>query len=70
MSDAVRTTNSGAQTYAAARKRARVFAGLRLSVPYALIGAIVGEIIASNRGLGYLVSNAASKFDTPACSRP
>ena len=42
-----------------------VFAGLRLSVPYALIGAIVGEIIASNRGLGYLVSNAAAKFDTP-----
>lgn len=42
-----------------------VFAGLRLSVPYALIGAIVGEIIASNRGLGYLISNAASKFDTP-----
>jgi NitT/TauT family transport system permease protein len=41
-----------------------VFAGLRLSVPYALIGAIVGEIIASNRGLGYLISNAASKFDT------
>src|SRR5579883_1061639 len=31
-----------------------VFAGLRLSVPYALIGAIVGEIIAANRGLGYL----------------
>ncbi|MDX3968628.1 MAG: ABC transporter permease [Bradyrhizobium sp.] len=42
-----------------------VFAGLRLSVPYALIGAIVGEIIAANRGLGYLVSNAAAKFDTP-----
>lgn len=42
-----------------------VFAGLRLSVPYALIGAIVGEIIASNRGLGYLISNAASRFDTP-----
>ncbi|MEP9350416.1 ABC transporter permease [Xanthobacter sp. KR7-225] len=41
-----------------------VFAGLRLSVPYALIGAIVGEIIASNRGLGFLVSDAASKFDT------
>lgn len=41
-----------------------VFAGLRLSVPYALIGAIVGEIIASNRGLGFLISDAASKFDT------
>lgn len=41
-----------------------VFAGLRLSVPYALIGAIVGEIIASNRGLGYLLSHAAGQFDT------
>jgi len=41
-----------------------VFAGLRLSVPYALIGAILGEIIASNRGLGYLISYAAGQFDT------
>jgi NitT/TauT family transport system permease protein len=42
-----------------------VFAGLRLSVPYALIGAIVGEIIAANRGLGYLLAHAAGRFDTP-----
>jgi len=41
-----------------------VFTGLRLSVPYALIGALVGEIIAANRGLGYLLSDAASQFDT------
>ncbi len=41
-----------------------VFAGLRLSVPYAVIGAIVGEIIASNRGLGYLLSFASSQFNT------
>jgi NitT/TauT family transport system permease protein len=41
-----------------------IFAGLRLSVPYALIGAIVGEIMASNRGLGYLVQSRASQFDT------
>ena len=41
-----------------------VFAGLRLSVPYALIGAIVGEIIAANRGLGYLLAHAAGEFDT------
>lgn len=40
-----------------------VFAGLRLSVPYALIGAIVGEIIAANRGLGYLLSHATGQFD-------
>ena len=41
-----------------------VFTGLRLSVPYALIGALVGEIIAANRDLGYLLSDAASQFDT------
>lgn len=40
-----------------------VFAGLRLSVPYALIGAIVGELVASNRGLGYLMNDAAGQFD-------
>ena len=41
-----------------------VFAGLRISVPYALIGAIVGELIASNRGLGYLLTSSAGQFDT------
>lgn len=41
-----------------------VFAGLRISVPYALIGAIVGELIASNRGLGYLLSSSAGQFST------
>jgi NitT/TauT family transport system permease protein len=41
-----------------------VFAGLRLSVPYAVIGAIVGEMIASNRGLGYLLTYSSSQFNT------
>ena len=41
-----------------------VFAGLRISVPYALIGAVVGELMASNRGLGYLLSSAAGAFNT------
>lgn len=41
-----------------------VFTGLRLSVPYAMIGAIVGEMIAANRGLGYLLSSASSQFNT------
>jgi len=38
--------------------------GVRISIPYALIGAVVGELIASNRGIGYLISSAASQFDT------
>ncbi|MBL8379085.1 MAG: ABC transporter permease [Burkholderiales bacterium] len=41
-----------------------VFTGLRLSVPYALIGAIMGEMMASNRGLGYLMADASAQFDT------
>jgi len=41
-----------------------VFVGLRLSAPYALVGAIVGEIIAGNRGLGYLVARTTAQFDT------
>ena len=31
-----------------------VITGLRVGVPYALIGAVVGELVASNRGLGFL----------------
>jgi len=41
-----------------------VFAGLRISVPYALIGAVLGEMIAANRGLGYLVQFSGAQFDT------
>lgn len=41
-----------------------VFAGLRISVPYALIGAIVGELMASNRGLGFLLTSSQGQFDT------
>lgn len=41
-----------------------IFVGLKTAVPYALIGTIIGELIASNRGLGYLVQRAGSEFDT------
>lgn len=41
-----------------------VFAGLHISVPYALIGAVVAEMFTSNVGLGYLISDCANKFDT------
>lgn len=41
-----------------------IFTGLRLAIPYALIGAIVGEIVASDRGLGYLLREAAGYYDT------
>lgn len=41
-----------------------IFVGLKVSVPYALIGTIIGEMIAANRGLGYLVQRSGSEFDT------
>ncbi|WP_079132841.1 ABC transporter permease [Streptomyces nanshensis] len=41
-----------------------VLTGLKVAIPYALIGAVIGELVASNQGLGYLINDAASKFDT------
>ena len=41
-----------------------VLTGLKVSVPYALIGAVVGELISSNRGLGFLIGQASGLFDT------
>ena len=38
--------------------------GLKLAIPYALTGAVFAEIIASNRGIGYLLMRAAGQFDT------
>jgi NitT/TauT family transport system permease protein len=41
-----------------------IYVGLKLAIPYALIGAVVGELISSNRGLGYVISSSAGQFDT------
>ena len=41
-----------------------VFAGLRISVPFALIGAVLAEMFSSSQGLGYVISNTANQFDT------
>ncbi|GAB2506792.1 ABC transporter permease [Nocardiopsis aegyptia] len=38
--------------------------GLKVSIPYALIGAVIGELVASNRGLGYLINDSAAQFNT------
>lgn len=38
--------------------------GLKLSVPYALVGAVVGEFIASSKGLGYLINYNTGLFST------
>jgi NitT/TauT family transport system permease protein len=40
--------------------------GLRIAVPEALIGAVIGEFMSANAGLGYLVNTAAQQFNTAA----
>ncbi len=41
-----------------------IIAGFRQSVPHAVTGAVVGELVASNRGLGFLLIQAAGQFNT------
>ena len=40
-----------------------VMAGLKISVPYALVGVVVAEMLASTEGLGYLLSKSATQFN-------
>ena len=41
-----------------------IITGLRISVPQALVGAVVGEFIAANQGLGYVIQFQSSLFNT------
>lgn len=41
-----------------------LFTGLQIGIPYALIGAVIGELVASNRGLGFLISDSSATFNT------
>ncbi len=41
-----------------------IFAGLKACVPFAMIGVIVGEFIAADRGVGYFVLQATQQFDS------
>jgi NitT/TauT family transport system permease protein len=41
-----------------------IFTGFRIAMPYSIGGAVVAEIISSNRGLGYLIQLSAMNFDT------
>lgn len=42
-----------------------IFAGLKVAMSLALVGAIVGEFVSSQRGLGYVILSAQGAFDTP-----
>jgi len=44
--------------------RASIFLGLKLGVPEALVGAIVGEFVSSSRGIGYAIQYATAQLDT------
>lgn len=49
---------------------AGLLTGLKVAIPYALIGAVIGELIASNQGLGYLINDSAAQFDTAGVFAP
>ncbi|WP_238121887.1 MULTISPECIES: ABC transporter permease [unclassified Xanthobacter] len=42
-----------------------IFAGLKVTMSLALVGAIVGEFVSSQQGLGYVILTAQGMFDTP-----
>ena len=41
-----------------------IFAGMKVAISLALVGAIVGEFVSSQRGLGYVILSAQGTFDT------
>jgi NitT/TauT family transport system permease protein len=42
-----------------------IFSGLRLTVGFALIGAIIGEFMSSSEGLGHAIFKAGSLYNIP-----
>jgi NitT/TauT family transport system permease protein len=41
-----------------------ILAGMKVAISLALVGAIVGEFVSSQRGLGYVIMSAQGTFDT------
>jgi NitT/TauT family transport system permease protein len=42
-----------------------VFGGLKVAITLAVVGAITGEFVGSQEGLGYLLTSASGKMETP-----
>ena len=42
-----------------------LFSGLRVAITLAVIGAVVGEFVSANQGLGYRITQAMAFFHTP-----
>jgi NitT/TauT family transport system permease protein len=40
-----------------------IIGGLKIALPYALVAATAGEMLAARRGIGFLISDSASQFD-------
>jgi NitT/TauT family transport system permease protein len=43
-----------------------IFAGLKNALPYALIGATIGEMMVARAGLGFLITSSSAVFDMTA----
>mgnify|MGYP002063548901 CR=1 FL=1 len=40
------------------------FNGIKISIPMCLVGAVVGEFVGANEGIGYLILMANNEFNT------
>lgn len=47
-----------------------ILAGIRVSVSFAIVGAIVGEFISSQAGIGYMIDHASGAYDTTGIMVP
>jgi NitT/TauT family transport system permease protein len=48
-----------------ARAMPAIFSGLKVSVTLAVVGAVVGEFVGSNSGIGYVLQRSIGTFDLP-----
>ncbi len=42
-----------------------IFSGLKVAIALAVVGAVVGEFVAADQGLGYLITSSTAFFRTP-----
>jgi NitT/TauT family transport system permease protein len=42
-----------------------IFAGFKISITFAVVGAVVGEFVGSNSGIGYVMQRSIGTFDLP-----
>jgi NitT/TauT family transport system permease protein len=42
----------------------QIVLALRITIPQAMVGAIIGEFLAGNRGVGFLINSASMQYNT------